>query len=140
MKNLWTKQLLFIWLFALFSCGQSGEKEAQEKALQAGQAWLNLIDEGQLSQSWKQAGNILKKSISNEGWVNAARHVREPLGKLKDRKLYNVSYTTSLPNLSSGEYFVIQYQAEYAQKSTIETITMSLGEDGIWRCIGYHIN
>ena len=144
MKSLRIRPIPFLFFFAIFSCEPSGnleapEVEAQEKVLQASQAWLALIDEEKLSQSWEQAGDMFRENIKREDWVNAVRQTREPLGKFKDRTLYNASYTTSLPTVPSGEYFVIQYQASYTQKSAIETITMSLGEDGTWRCIGYYI-
>ena len=65
---------------------------------------------------------------------------RQPLGKVKSRKLMSKKYTKNLPGAPDGDYMVIQYRSSFEnKKSAMETITPMLDKDGKWKVSGYYI-
>jgi hypothetical protein len=131
-------------LLTVAICGSlyaaDAKTDAVEAALQAAQASLKLIDEGQYAESWRQAADFFKKQVTEDQWGTALKAVRAPLGKLKFRKVLAKQYTTNLPSAPAGEYVVIQFETSFENKGTaIETFTPMLDKDGKWRMSGYYI-
>jgi hypothetical protein len=113
---------------------------AIEAALQSAQNSLKLIDEGRYAESWQQAADIIKGLVTEEKWASMMKAVREPLGKIKSRKVISKQYMTSLPGAPDGNYVVIQFETSFENKAAaIETFTPMLEKDGQWRMSGYYI-
>ena len=65
---------------------------------------------------------------------------RKPLGSLVSRKLKTAQPTTHLPGAPAGQYVVLQFDTSFAEKkAAIETVTVGLEKDGVWRASGYYI-
>jgi hypothetical protein len=110
------------------------------KAQTAAKAWLTLTDTGKYGLSWDTAAALLKASITKPDFDKALRAARSPLGALKSRTVKSTTFTHKLPGAPDGEYVVIQYTAQFANKSSaIETITPMHEKDGSWRVSGYYI-
>lgn len=125
-------------LAALSAAAVDSDPTAQAKV--AAKSWLNLTDSGKYGQSWDEASSFFKASISKAVWEQAVSSVRSPLGALKARKVISATFTRTLPGAPEGEYVVIQYASEFANKSgAIETVTPMRDKDGIWRVSGYFI-
>jgi hypothetical protein len=117
-----------------------GEKESVAKAQDAATSWLALMDKGSYGASWEQAASIFKTSITREGWETAAKSVRSPLGGLKSRKLRSATYTKTVPGAPAGDYVIILFDTDFANKaSTTETVVPMLEKDGSWKVSGYYI-
>lgn len=81
--------------------------------------------------------NYSKMLSAKEQWTEKGKAVREPLGKINSRKLKSATYKTSLPGAPDGQYIVIQYDSSFEhKKSTVETVTPMLDQDGQWRVSG----
>ena len=66
--------------------------------------------------------------------------MRPPLGKVLSREVIDARYATSLPGAPKGEYVVIRYRTNYANKpNAVETVTPMKDMDGRWRVSGYYI-
>jgi hypothetical protein len=116
------------------------QDEAEKKAVAAADAWLVLVDRGDLSQAWETAAAGLKNVVERRDFVKTVGNVRKPLGKVQSRQLESKKFTTSLPNAPTGQYVVLQYKVSFANKKTaIETITPMLGKDKKWRVSGYYV-
>ncbi len=115
--------------------------EAKEAAAQAAAAaWLARVDEGRYAESWAEASELFRGSVSKEQWVQVAGATRKPLGAVVERKLRSRTYSTTLPGAPDGEYVVIQYQTSFAnKKASVETVTPMREKDGRWRVSGYFI-
>lgn len=111
----------------------------EEQAIAVAKAWLELVDAGDYSGSWKDAATLFRKAVTQEKWVQSLNGVRKPLGRLVSRKLSSKQYLTQLPGAPDGEYVVIQFTASFENKKTaVETITPML--DGrTWKVSGYFI-
>ena len=114
--------------------------DAEKLALAAAKAWLQLVDEGNYTESWNEASEYFKNAITKEQWEQTVRGVRGPLGETVSRTVKSMQYTTTLPGAPDGEYVVIQFDSSFTNKKTaVETITPMLDKDGMWRVSGYYI-
>jgi glucose/arabinose dehydrogenase len=120
---------------------QEPDPSAKEKAAQpAAESWVVLVDAAQFSESWEQAALPFKKAISKEDWAESAQQAREPLGKLKTRKLKFSQYKDSLPSAPPGEYVLLQYDSSFeGLPKAAEVFTLTLEKDGKWRVVGYFV-
>lgn len=114
--------------------------DGTEEGVAAANAWLEVIDEGRYSESWEQACEYFRRVVPKEQWEQQAAGVRGPLGEVVTRELDSAEYTTKLPGAPDGEYVVIRYKTQFANKaSSIETVTPMRDPDGVFRVSGYYI-
>jgi len=117
-----------------------GPSEAQKAAEASARSWLALVDAGKYGESWDEAAAPFRSALSREQWIQALEKVRRPLGKALSRKLRAAHEATEIPNAPRGEYVVIQYDTDFADRSgAVETITPMKDPDGRWRVSGYYI-
>jgi len=114
--------------------------EAEKAALEAAEAWLKLVDNGDYAESWEEAAEYFKNFVSQKDWLKSIKLVREPLGKLVQRKLKSALQTNSAPGAPDGQYVIIQYDTSFEnKKSALETVTPMMDKDSQWRVSGYYI-
>ena len=110
-------------------------------AISSAEAWLNAIDAGRYSESWKGAAPFFQGAVTEKGWTKSMESFRKPLGSLISRKLKSARPMTELPGAPDGQYVVMQFNTSFAnKKSAMETVTFMLEKDGQWRAAGYYIN
>ena len=65
--------------------------------------------------------------------------IRQPLGGVSSRTIQSTTKATSLPGAPAGDYEVIQFLTNFANKpGAVETVALSHEESG-WRVSGYFI-
>jgi len=138
------RRAIILGLSALSLAGVGRALRAQPvseaEAVKAAEAWLALVDAGQMAQSWEEAAPLFKQAVTKEQWLQALGSVRTPLGKVASRQLLSKQTMKSLPGAPAGTYVVIQYQTSFEKKSAaVETITPMLCDDGRFRMSGYFI-
>jgi hypothetical protein len=134
--------MLGMLLYSIVFCGTAfaGQADAEQAAQAAALSWLQLVDEGNYTESWQEASEHFKKAVTKEQWEQQIQAVRGPLGKTVSRTVKSKQYTTTLPGAPDGEYVVIQFDSSFTNKKTaVETITPMLDKDGLWRVSGYYI-
>jgi hypothetical protein len=110
-------------------------------AISSAEAWLNAIDAGRYSESWKGAAPFFQGAVTEKGWTKSMESFRKPLGGLISRKLKSARPMTELPGAPDGQYVVMKFETSFANKKTaVETVTFMLEKDGQWRAAGYFIN
>jgi hypothetical protein len=120
-------------------CGKTSNPQAEQAATEAAQSWLALIDNGSYAESWEQSAAPFKNSMTAEKWTKMLKPIRGRAGTVKSRTLASREYMTSLPNAPKGEYVIIQFKTDFAEKKgAIETVTPML-ENGQWKVSGYYI-
>lgn len=101
--------------------------------------WLHLVDQEKWSESWQQAGTILRSQLSGDDWVSAIVPVRKPLGAVLSRALASATKATSLPGAPEGEYEILVFQTDFAaRKGAKETVVLAREPTG-WGVSGYFI-
>ena len=118
----------------------AAEPEAEQAAIEAAEAWLKTVDSGDYDKSWEETAEYFKNVVSQKDWLKSIKPVREPLGKLVQRKLKSSLHTNSAPGAPDGQYVIIQYDTSFEnKKSAVETVTPMMDKDGQWRVSGYYI-
>ena len=110
-----------------------------QAAAAAAEAWLPLVDGGDYAASWSRTAASFRGLVTQQQWNDAMRKTRAPYGAVRSRSLLRAHHTTSLPNAPAGEYVVIRYQTEFANKAGIETLVPMREPDGSWKVSGYYI-
>lgn len=114
--------------------------EKTDAAIAAAKEWLALIDAKEYQKSWQEAAPFFKEHVKEQLWEQQIALVRGPLGQAESRELLGAQFTKTLPGAPEGEYVVIQFKTNFAEKpDSIETITPMLTGDGSWRVSGYFI-
>ena len=68
----------FFAAFAVHAFAAQPDADAIEKAQQAAQSWLALVDSSQYSATWDEAAAPFKSAISKPDWEAAVRAARVP--------------------------------------------------------------
>jgi len=132
-----------LWLLlglCLTGIGVAGE--AKPEAIAQGEAllWLGLVDTNKYDESWQEMSPAFKKEVSKRKWKSTVTEIRKPLGKVVARKPKSADYTKELPGAPEGEYVVAKFETNFEKKTAaVETVTLGLGRDLIWRVSSYSV-
>ncbi len=111
------------------------ERAAQRQAL----GFLQYLDQGRYADSYSYTSAIIRAKMNASQFEQDIKKDRAPLGAKQTRKLLNATYATSLPSAPAGQYVVLQYNTDFAnKKDAVETLTMSY-ENGYWRVAGWFL-
>jgi DNA-binding CsgD family transcriptional regulator len=101
--------------------------------------WLALLDSKNWVQSWYRSGTLFRSQLSQDKWVTTIKPVRDPLGKVVSRTVGKVTNATSLPGAPMGEYRLIEFKTNFANKrGSIETVVLAR-EQANWKVVGYFV-
>jgi len=132
------KSLLLTCAVGIFTATAQAD-EKTDAAVAAAKQWLALVDTKEYKKSWEEAAPFFKKRVTENDWVKMINLARGPFGDVKSRELMGAKYTTSLPGAPDGEYVVIQFHTDFANKAdSVETIT-PMKADKNWKVSGYFI-
>jgi hypothetical protein len=138
----WNRLVVAICSGLIF-LGQGGVAASAppEKAAQApAEEWLALVDAGKYAESWEQMAPRFRKEVGKRKWRAEIEKIRQPLGKLTERKLKSAEYSKELPGAPEGEYVILRYDASFEhRRAAEEKVTLVLGQDLIWRVTGYAV-
>lgn len=104
-----------------------GPDQAEDlAALKTADAFIAKVDAADWEGSWAISGEYFQSLTTVEQWTAAAQTAREPLGKVKERRVATIQNVTSLPGAPDGDYKVLQYHSffEGVDALTIETVVM----------------
>jgi predicted Ser/Thr protein kinase len=114
--------------------------EAKAGAMQAVQSWLGVMDDGQYAQAWEQAAPSFQKAGTQDDWVQKSKEIRAPLGKMVSRKVTSQIFTTKLPGIPDGTYFVAEFHTQFGDfPSAKEQVAMARDSSEAWQAIAYLI-
>ena len=117
----------------------SAESHDPGPAHSAAVSWLHAIDAGNYAESWDAAGAYFRGAVAREKWVETLNGVRKPFGDLRQRRMTDATFHSSLPGAPDGEYFILQFETAFAKKaSALETVFM-VKENDAWKTAGYFI-
>jgi len=103
-------------------------------------AWLKLVDQGQVAESWNQAALAFQAAVTSDQWQQAVKNARGPYEPFGTRAQVAARYTTTIPNAPPGQYVITQYRTGVAGgASVIETVVAVQDGKRGWRVSGYFI-
>jgi hypothetical protein len=116
------------------------QQAAGDAAADAANKWLAVMDAGQTAEAWEAAAPMMQAAVTRETWAKVGSQARAPSGAVKSRKQGSASYTRTLPNAPQGEYVVIEYHTDFANRAgAVETVVPMRLPDGSWKVSGYFI-
>ena len=108
-------------------------------SLSAARHWVALVDGHRLDESWRTAAALFRSQISAAQWTSTVQPVRQPLGPVSSRTFQSVTKTTSLPGAPAGDFEVLLFKTDFAERrGALETIILT-HESGGWKVAGYYI-
>ena len=142
MRTRTTKALFGALALALTLAGQASAQGREEIAVTGAREWLALVDAGQFPQSWEQAGEIIRNSVTSERWAASLTGLRQPLGNLTARNLKTVVVTEDLPNAPKGKYVQTTFWTSFANDPAprVEVVISFLEPtSNQWKVAGYSL-
>lgn len=132
---------LVVALFALFvSLPLKAEVDPLQAPESAAEKWVQLLDNGNYAGSWDAGSKTFQTTIPKNRWEILMEQIRKPLGEVTERKVLDHRIAQDPAGLPAGEYRVIIYQTQFSKKgSARELLTLTLGEDGVWRILTYQV-
>jgi hypothetical protein len=111
------------------------ELAAERQAL----GFLGYLDEGRFADSYAYTGMLLRARAEREAFAAQIQKARAGTGALQARELIDATYNTSVEGAPEGQYVILHYHSNFANRQdTVETITLALAK-GYWRVDGYYI-
>ncbi|KQU61911.1 LuxR family transcriptional regulator [Sphingomonas sp. Leaf339] len=102
-------------------------------------AWVSLLDQRRWGESWDAAGALFKSQVEKARWASTIQPLRQQLGQVSSRTVQNATRTTSLPGVPAGDYEIVEFRTNFAQKhDAVETVVM-VREGSSWKVNGYFI-
>lgn len=109
-------------------------------ASEAATRWLAVMDAGQAAEAWDAGAPVMQAAITRDMWNKVGTDARAPLGAVKSRKQTSANFTKTLPGVPEGEYVVIQYATDFANRAGVtETVVPMRLPDGSWKVTTYLI-
>jgi hypothetical protein len=133
--------VLIVGVLLLRGVTMPGQDARFASAQKSVEAWLALTDATRYADSRREASAAFQASVSEESWSHDMQtHRRWPLGLVETRKLKSTVPSKTLAGAPDGEYVVVTYDTDFEHKqAAVETVTVSLEKDGVWRMAGYSI-
>lgn len=136
-RNQRTVRLILLGIFALL---MTAATPAEEEASNAGQKWLQTLDDQQFDASWKQAASQFRDQVTLEQWVASLKRFREPLGALVSRSTARVDFTNVLRGAPDASYAIIHYKTDFKNKNAVTERLTLVKEEGKWEAAAYAIH
>jgi hypothetical protein len=127
-------------LIAMQGPPQADPRAAEESAAQRqALGFLGYLDEGRFADSYAYTGMLLRARADREAFAAQIQKARAGTGALQARELIDATYNTSVEGAPEGQYVILHYHSNFANRQdTVETITLALAK-GYWRVDGYYI-
>ncbi len=127
-------------LIAMQGPPQADPHAAEELAAQRqAMGFLGYLDDGRFADSYAYTGMLLRARADRESFTSQIQKARAGTGALQARELIDAAYSTSVEGAPEGQYVILHYHSNFANRQdTVETITLALAK-GYWRVDGYYI-
>ena len=118
-----------------------GAQASASDARASAESWVQLVDQGNGSESWRQAAASFKTVTPSQKWVASVQQVRRTLGPLQRRTLRRGTATDVLPTGERGQFMLIEFDSVFTHRmgTSFETVALILEPDRQWRVVRYDI-
>lgn len=114
--------------------------QATREAVEAADAWLELIDGGRYETAWERAGDEFRSVVTVRAWERRISSLRQGIGALRFRSLASTRRTDSLPGGRQGDYLVVAFDSSFGTLTgAVETVLVARQDDGGWEPVGYFV-
>jgi hypothetical protein len=114
------------------------DDDQSTEASSVARAWVAEIDAGKYDASYMDGGSALHDKVPQDTWVKILTAERPEFGKVLSRQETTRSYQPNGFEGVDGEFMVLSYHTNFANKpDEVEHIILRR-EDGKWRGVGYN--
>jgi len=111
------------------------EQAAERQAL----GFLGYLDQGRYADSYAYTGMLIRAQLDRDAYAAQIEKIRAGAGALQGRDPIDASYATTVPGAPEGQYVVLHYHSNFANRGeAVETLTLAFAK-GYWRVSGYYI-
>ncbi len=130
---------LMIIVYPYFS--NKPDPEKVEQASVAATAFLDLLDNGNFEEAWRQSATFMREDVPLATWLAQLDQVRSQVGALRERNQSDVNYTKEqIEGIPEGEYISFFYTSRFDHHATArERVTLYHEAATSWRVAGYFI-
>ncbi len=135
--------ILIISFLAIIIYPQYSNKPDQHKvdaARIAAEEFLQMVDDGQLDNSWQVSADYLQQKVKLPEWIDKLTKIKADYGPLQTRELSDAAIAAPVEELPNREMLLLTYAANFEkQAERKELVTMLLDPQGGWQVVGYFI-
>jgi hypothetical protein len=111
------------------------EQAAERQAL----GFLGYLDQGRFADSYDYTGMLIRAQVDRASFTSQIEKARAGVGAMQARDLIDAAYSTTVPGAPEGQYVVLHYHTNFANRhDVVETLTLAFAK-GYWRVSGYYI-
>lgn len=111
------------------------------EAAKAAQEYVNLLDQGRYTDSWRQGSPLFQKTINQNEWNMALQMARKRLGVVKSRTLKDEKIAWDPKGLPKGAYMVVEYNTSFEKAANSgELLTLIREDNGDWKVLTYQVD
>ncbi|TFY85236.1 DUF4019 domain-containing protein [Pseudomonas kairouanensis] len=114
-------------------------EQQQRLVFDATVEFLQLLDSGNVDQTWPASSALLKATTSESMWTNSIKAMRLGLGAFVERNSANIGFTTQMPDVPAGRYAVVECVTTFTRGPATENIVLR-EDNNEWRVAGYSVN
>ena len=112
---------------------------AREVAQSEAEAYLNLLDRWHYTDAWRVSSPYLQSRIPLKEWRRTLKTHREPLGRVRARRLIAFHYQDRYETAPVGVYLYLEFLSTFGGKERIERLIVVKDGDGRWRVADYRL-
>jgi len=138
-----TRLIIFpaLLLILLLPCPSPAGDDEKQQVAAAARHFVNLLDAGDTETAWQQLTPVAQILKHQGQWQHLHQTLRNVYGSLEKRNLRGVTLQNRYAMLPDGRYAIVQFDTAFLRKRTsVETVTLALAEDGRWLVHDYIIN
>lgn len=118
---------------------QVSQSAKDKAAVASAEQWVKLLDARRWEDSWRVSGATFRSQLSPADWVSTIQPLRPPMGAVSSRALKAMSSASSLPGAPDGNYKIVQFETNFAnRRGAVETVVLAQ-EGANWKVNGYFI-
>jgi len=114
-------------------------KDLHDSAI-VSQRFVELLDASEFQKGWNEASDYLRIVTPQGEWDKFMEISRKPLGGLVSRKIANQRTAKNPPNQPSGDYIVLFYDTDFANRKNAHELVTLVKEGGEWKVYTYQVN
>lgn len=116
---------------------KSGSIDATSKIATVGRNFLSIWDQQKCGESYRALTSISRDAVKEELWLEYCKSAHLSLGKLESRELIAVTTSASLPPKPDRSGAVLRFQSVFANRATVEFVSLTSEKDGSWTVSNY---
>jgi hypothetical protein len=111
----------------------------REVAVAEARAFAALLDQRRYVDAWRVGTRYLQARLPVERWQQILRSYREPLGRVRARRVIAVRHLDRFETDPPGSNIQVNFRSTFGRSEYLERLVVRRDGDGRWRITGYQL-